>query len=268
MTSTPHDSVLPERGLDLLDRSADQLRLVLATDLDGTFLGGDDHQRRALYEDLEARREQLLLVYVTGRDLDFVRGLIDDPDVPSPDLVIGDVGTTVVRAPGFEPVEEVQDWIDERWGDANQRVLELLDGRQGLRLQPVMGPRRVSYYYEPDLLEAETVDLVVDAGFDVVTSADVFFDVLPRGVQKGPTLLRLIDALDVPDDLVLVAGDTMNDLSLFRTGLRGVAVGNSEPRLVDAVAELPHVHRSDHPGCAGIADAIETFAFFADRPGR
>jgi hydroxymethylpyrimidine pyrophosphatase-like HAD family hydrolase len=68
-----------------------------------------------------------------------------------------------------------------------------------------------------------------------------------------------VDALGLPDDRVLVAGDTLNDLSLFQTRFRGVAVGNAEAPLVDAIDGLPDVHHSAHPGCAGIADAIEHF---------
>ena len=46
--------------------------LILATDLDGTFLGGSDEQRHDLYEHLN-QRDDALLIFVTGRDLDFIR---------------------------------------------------------------------------------------------------------------------------------------------------------------------------------------------------
>ncbi len=237
--------------------------LVLATDLDGTFLGGTDDDRAALYAELIERSDDVTLIFVTGRDLDFVADLIAQPGVPRPDAIIGDVGTTIVNGADFAPIAAVQDWVDSRWGDANDDVLALLDGEPGLVLQPVMGQRRVSYYYDPTVLRPSTIDKVEQAGFDVITSAELFFDVLPRGVAKGPTLTRLIDALDLPDDRVLVAGDTMNDLSLFHTGMKGVAVGNSEARLFEAVADLPDVHCSEHPGCAGIADAIAHFGLTA-----
>lgn len=237
--------------------------LVLATDLDGTFLGGDDVQRATLYAELQRRRDDVVLVFVTGRDLDFVARLLDRPGMPRPDLVIGDVGTSIVHGDDFSPVTEVQRWVEECWGDASQRVAELLDGEQGLTLQPVIGPHRMSYYYEPAELCPTTITKIERAGLDVICSDEVFLDVLPRGVAKGPTLLRLLDTVGLPVDRVLVAGDTLNDLSLFHTGLRGVAVGNSEPRLVDAVAGLPDVYRSEHDGCGGITDAIDHFGFFA-----
>ena len=52
--------------------------LILATDLDGTFLGGSDSQRRRLYDAISARPDALL-VFVTGRDLlwDFANGPIN-----------------------------------------------------------------------------------------------------------------------------------------------------------------------------------------------
>jgi HAD superfamily hydrolase (TIGR01484 family) len=240
--------------------------LVLATDLDGTFLGGDDAQRRALYDDLIRRADDVALIFVTGRDLDFIAELVAQPGMPQPDLIIGDVGTTVVTGRDHTPVVDVQAWVDAQWGAANDRVRALLDGEPGLELQPVMGARRVSYYYDPATLQPSTLVKVRDAGFDVITSADTFLDVLPRGVAKGPTLTRLVDTLDLPRDAVLVAGDTLNDLSLFQTDFRGVAVGNSEPLLVDAIADLPAVHHSALPGCAGIADAIDRFGYFAASP--
>lgn len=236
--------------------------LVLATDLDGTFLGGDEGQRRALYDELIARAETTTLIFVTGRDLDFIAELIAQPGMPRPDMIIGDVGTTIVHGHDFSPVEAVQRWVDERWDDANERVLELLADEPGIELQPVMGERRVSYYYDPAEVPHGAIAKARAAGFDVITSADLYLDVLPQGVAKGPTLERLVDALDLPDERVLVAGDTLNDLSLFETRFRGVAVGNSEPALVEAIADLELVHHSAEPGCAGIADAIAHFGFY------
>lgn len=235
--------------------------LVLATDLDGTFLGGDAEQRQALYEDLRERAaaDALLLIFVTGRDLPFVTDLVTAGEVPHPDLIIGDVGTTVVDGRDLSPVAAVERWIDERWCDAAARVRGLLAGTPGIDLQRIQGGRRVSYDLDPDGFPPEAIARVEREGFDVVASDGRFLDVLPPGVAKGPTLLRLLEDRDIDRDRVLVAGDTLNDLSLFHTGLRAVAVGNSEPALLEAVADLAHVWCSPHPGCAGIADAIARF---------
>jgi hydroxymethylpyrimidine pyrophosphatase-like HAD family hydrolase len=233
--------------------------LVLATDLDGTFLGGGEADRRELYSALAAR-DDVLLMFVTGRDLDFVRELIAQPGMPRPRYVVGDVGTSVYDvARDFAPVAHLEAEIAERWGAATDRVIDMLRDEPGLELQPTPFRHRVSYYYEPELLSEACVGKIEAAGFDCLTSAGVFLDVLPRGVAKGPTLRRIIQALDLPQDKVLVAGDTMNDLSMFDAGFKGVAVGNSEPRLIAALADLPQVYRSPRHGAAGVLDAIRHF---------
>lgn len=232
---------------------------VLATDLDGTFLGGSDEQRATLYRFLETQRDSSLLVFVTGRDLDFIRSLLDEPGFPRPDYIIGDVGTTIVHGDTFEPLPDVQDWVASRWQNANDRVKAMLEGEPSLRLQDVDPERRVSYYYEPASLRPETIDKITAAGFDCITSADTYLDVMPKGIAKGPTLLKFIEALGLHKDDVVTAGDTLNDLSLFQTELQGIAMGNSEEKLVAAIRDLPNVYHSPEPGAAGILDGLQHF---------
>lgn len=238
------------------EQHAASSRLVLATDLDGTFLGGSEAERLELYRWIEARRDRVTLIFVTGRDLPFIRDLVRDTPVPQPDYVIGDVGTTIAGGPAIEPITVLEHEIARRWDDAGPRVRALLEGEPGLRLQETPFRYRLSYHYDPALLAPHAADKVRAAGFDCLLSADTFFDVLPRGISKGPTLLRLIDHLALEGTDVLVAGDTLNDLSLFETGLAGVAVGNSEPALRERVAQLANVYLSPLPGAAGILDAV------------
>lgn len=235
---------------------------MLATDLDGTFLGGSWADRDRLYRWIDRRRDEMVLLFVTGRDLPFIRELCADGDVPFPDLVIGDVGTTVVAGPDLTPVPEVDGAIAARWGDRGDEVRAALADAPGLELQPTPFRHRVSYWYDPDRLTEVTLQRIRDMGLDVLTSADTYLDVLPAGVSKGPTLLHLIDHLGVDPDAVLVAGDTLNDLSLFTTGLRGVAVGGAEPALAAELDALPAdlhalVHRAEGHGAAGILEAID-----------
>ena len=64
--------------------------------------------------------------------------------------------------------------------------------RPNLARQRIYGGRRVSYFFaDPREAEAARVD-VEAAGYAALLSANVFFDVLPPGVNKGQTLLRLL----------------------------------------------------------------------------
>eukprot|EP01065_Artemidia_motanka_P034426 TRINITY_DN4184_c0_g2_i1.p1 TRINITY_DN4184_c0_g2~~TRINITY_DN4184_c0_g2_i1.p1 ORF type:complete len:307 (+),score=50.19 TRINITY_DN4184_c0_g2_i1:64-921(+) len=264
--------------------ATDQPRLVLCTDLDGTFLG--DPGRERLYSAIRAHRSNVMLVYATGRSLPDVRKRLgwdhpeghSGPAVPVPDYLICDVGTTVYHgSPPYRPVESVQRWISDSWGEAGRRVRALLDGVAGLELQgggagwetveSCAAERadlcRVSYYYSPACPLASVRETVVGAGLQFIASHGKFLDVLPGGVGKGTTLLRLLRHRGVEAELSVVAGDTCNDLSLFQVctaaGPRGVVVGNAEQALRDALGEgAPGIHFAAESGAAGVWEGLVT----------
>jgi HAD superfamily hydrolase (TIGR01484 family) len=236
-----------------------QKALVLATDLDGTFLGGSEEARERLYSWINANREQVGLIFVTGRDPGFIRDLTRKGAVPRPDYVVGDVGTTIAsfdRDFILSPIAELEAEIASAWNEANGRVQAALHRINGLTLQSTAFRYRVSYDMDPATFDPAALDIVADMGLDALVSADRFFDVLPKDVSKGPSLLRLLTYLNVPNERCLVAGDTMNDLSMLNMGVPAVAVGNSEPSLLEALKGQEHVHFAKGDGAAGIAEAI------------
>lgn len=232
--------------------------LVLATDLDGTFLGGTDADRKTFYNWIENNRDRVGLIFVTGRDPGFIVQQVRK-GLPVPDYVIGDVGTTIgaFDAQGMvAPIEELEADIAAAWGTAGDSVTVALNKMSGLKLQSTGFRYRASFDYDPDRFDRRALDIVADLGLDALISDDRFFDVLPKGVSKGPSLLRLLAHLGIENSRALVAGDTLNDLSMLELGLPAVAVGGSEPALIDKVADLDHVHVAKGVGVAGIAEAI------------
>ncbi|MBS3895210.1 HAD family hydrolase [Silanimonas sp.] len=239
---------------------------ILATDLDGTFLGGSDAQRDALYSWITERRAGITLIYVTGRSLTTMRDVLESLPL-QPDHLVANVGTSALLGPAWAPHPDVEEWLDMRWrSDAAARLAARLAREfPALEPQPVVEGRRLSYFYD-ECVPLDVLGAVVrEAGFDPLASAGRYFDVLPHGVNKGTTLLRLLDALGLPRGRTLVAGDTMNDLALFQVGLRGVAVGGSEEALLARVADLPNVERAVPPGAGAILPALQ--AMHAARPG-
>ncbi len=240
----------------------DDATFVLATDLDGTFLGGDDAARADLYDWIRRHRASVGLIFVTGRDPQFIGALCDGGDVPWPDYVIGDVGTTIAHVTpdrAIAPIAALEAAIAEVWQDSGDRVRAMLDDVPGLRLQKTAFRHRVSYDLDPDVLEDGTAERVRDAGFDVLISDNRYFDVLPQGVSKGPSLRRLMAHLNVAEHRVLAAGDTLNDLSMLVAGTPAVAVGGAEQPLVEALAGTASVYHARGIGAAGITEAIAHF---------
>jgi glucosylglycerol-phosphate synthase len=233
---------------------------MLATDLDGTFLGGRQADRLSLYRALRASPD-LCLVFVTGRGAESVLPLLSDPLVPDPDYIIADVGATVLHGDGRHPVTPLQWELSTRWVGMDP-ILEALRDMPTLVRQRVPQERRCSYLLEDAELLDEVRARVAHLEVDVLYSADRYLDVLPRGISKGDTLRRLAEHLGVPDAEVVVAGDTLNDLSLFDTGYRGVVVGQAEPALLAATAGRPQVHHATAPGAGGILEVLRNHIGF------
>jgi hydroxymethylpyrimidine pyrophosphatase-like HAD family hydrolase len=239
-------------------------QLVLVTDLDGTLLGGTLAERRAFYGWLEARREQVLHVFCTGRDLHSIDRLLQQDEVlglRAPHLVIGDVGCTVACGASLEPLPLAVDPIEARWRGKPARVAPLMAGAAGVLGQPVHGERRLAYYYDPDLFDHGLIAELEALGVDCVLSDNRYLDVLPPGVNKGTTLISLLKLLDLPGERVVTAGDTLNDLAMFETGLAGVMVGNAEPALRRQLPRLPRTYLAEAHGCAGIVEGLRHFGF-------
>lgn len=238
--------------------------LLLATDLDGTFLGGGQTDRLALYSTLR-QSSNIRLAFVTGRAVESVLPLFDDPSIPRPEYVIADVGATVVHGRSLEPVQPLQQEIERRWIGARP-VLERLAGVAGLVPQPLPQARRCSFFYEDPSVAVHARERLADLSCDVILSAGRYLDVLPPGVSKGATLLRLVAHLGLDRDRVLVAGDTLNDLSLFDHGFLGVVVGNAEPALIELASRRPRVVVTEGDGAGGILEGAAHHGLFDRTP--
>lgn len=231
--------------------------MILATDLDGTFLGGRPESRETLYRVLR-EADQATLIFVTGRGLDRIRPLVNDPSIPTPDYIIADVGATVVDGRTFEPIGPIQTRIESIW-PGEDRVREALSRFEELVPQDVPMERRVSYLVADGEIPPGVREVVEEElGCDILVSAGQFLDVLPPGVSKGSTLLALIERMGLPSDHVVVAGDTLNDLSLFECDLRGIVVGEAEPALVERVRENGDGSHfiASAAGCGGILEGL------------
>ena len=242
----------------------DHPELVLVTDLDDTLLGGPLAERRAFYGWLERQRHRVLHVFCTGRDLGSIdRLLVQDEGLGlrAPHLVIGDVGCTVACGASLELLPSAVDPIQQRWEGKHGPLRALLDGAKGLSPQPISADRRLAYYYDPETFDHGLIAQIEQHGVDCLLSDNQYLDVLPAGVNKGSTLLALLDVLAIEADRVVTAGDSLNDLAMFETGLSGVMVGNAEPDLLAALPRLQGIYLAQGHGCMGIVEGLRHFGF-------
>ncbi|WP_449285807.1 glucosylglycerol-phosphate synthase [Marinobacter sp. PE14] len=233
--------------------------MLLATDLDGTFLAGDPGDRLRLYQLISAHPE-IQLVFVTGRGLESVLPLLSDPTIPQPDYIICDVGCTVVHGGSQQAIQPLQGEIDRIW-PGEQVVEAALSSFAGLQRQEVPQERRVSYFCDVSAVGEGLLEKADELSCEVLFSASKYLDILPRGVNKGSTLTRLVEHLDADPESVLVAGDTLNDLSMYQQSFKGVCVGASETGLLEETELQARVFHAEATGCGGILEAFEHFGF-------
>ena len=100
-------------------------------------------------------------------------------------------------------------------------------------------------------------------GFDCIMSSKVYLDILPSGVNKGSSLLLLAEKLSVDPLNIITCGDSLNDLPLFETGCKSIAVGNSCIDLKDKIRSMNNVYLSVSDGVEGIIEGLKQYHVIA-----
>jgi sucrose-6F-phosphate phosphohydrolase len=225
---------------------------ILATDLDRTLLPNGawpaDSGAIEMFNRLTQEHE-VLLVYVTGRNLALTEQAIRDFGIRYPDVLCGDVGSTIRNYAG-DGWEDDPGWerrvheTSPRWDAEAVRVA--LAGVAGLRLQEPehLNPFKLSYYLDHGDREAllNRVRQALTTGYDaeVVYSFDSvkeigLLDLLPDSATKLTALQYVAEAHGVASDRVVFCGDSGNDVFALTADFNGVLVKNADEQLVDSV---------------------------------
>jgi HAD superfamily hydrolase (TIGR01484 family) len=231
--------------------------LLICTDLDRTLLpNGEAPESAGSREHFAtvARRPDVAIAYVTGRDRTLVGDAIVEWALPEPDYVIGDVGTTLYAlsgggwrvSPGWR-AEISADWA----GLGPDALNELLADIPGLRLQEPekQGAYKLSYYLP---LESDR-ETILEAMWErlghrglqanLVWSVDEplgagLLDVLPASAGKLHAVEFLIRSIGVSRERCLFAGDSGNDLQVLASPIFAVLVANAAQEVRDEALDL------------------------------
>jgi len=235
--------------------------MVLATDIDGTFFGGTSLHKQQLYE-LLASSTNITIVFVTGHGLEETIPVLTDPFIPGAQFIISDAGATIVDGYSFKPVEPLQQDIENKW-PGSSKVRECLKDFVDLKYREVPQQRRCSFFLENETMLKEIESRMNQLGCDIIYSGHKCIDVLPKMVNRGRTLVKLVDHLQVKSGDVMVAAGNMNNLSLFQCGYKAVIVGNADEALVETTKAIKDIYRTQFPGAGGIIMGMEYFGFIS-----
>lgn len=226
---------------------------ILATDLDRTLLPNGtwpvDGNAIALFNEWTTK-QGVLVVYVTGRNLELTESAIREYGVRFPDILCGDVGTTIRHYKnGIWSMD--QGWIDHvhavspRWD--NPAIRNALARVDGMREQEAEHQNEFKQSYYVNHQHRETilaeVEGLVGGKFDEVlvysfdsNNGNGLLDVLPAGATKQTSLEYVAEAYKAGKEIVF-CGDSGNDVFPLTAGFLGVMVRNADEQLVRQVTE-------------------------------
>jgi sucrose-6F-phosphate phosphohydrolase len=227
---------------------------ILATDLDRTLLPNGsweaDDEAIDLFNDL-TKKNNVLVVYVTGRNLSLTENAIKEYGVRYPDVLCGDVGTSIRK---YQHGEWKFDdgWIahvrraSPRWDAA--AIRDAVSGIKGMREQESehLNQFKQSYYVEHDKNDEvlSQVDMLVKGRFDevIIYSFDSqdgkgLLDFLPASATKQTALEYVAGEFGAAKEDVVFCGDSGNDIFPLTAGFRGVLVRNADDQLVRNVKQ-------------------------------
>ncbi|WP_457665051.1 HAD-IIB family hydrolase [Thiolapillus sp.] len=227
---------------------------ILATDLDRTLLPNGswepDPEAISLFNKL-SEKNGVLVVYVTGRNLALTEEAIKEYGVRYPDILCGDVGTSIRKY-------ENGAWkFDDGWIDHVRQESPAWDAKairdavvdiNGMREQERehLNQFKQSYYVEHGKKDQvlKEVDERVKGKFDevIVYSHDPqngkgLLDFLPASATKKTALEYVAEEFDVEKKDVVFCGDSGNDIIPLTAGFCGVVVKNADDQLVENVKE-------------------------------
>jgi HAD superfamily hydrolase (TIGR01484 family) len=257
----------------------------LATDLDGTLIPlagvSDHHTSLVLLADL-LKHNQMSLAYVTGRHFASVRNAISEFDLPLPDWILCDVGTSAFerRADGeFYLVDQYAQTLSAIVLNFVQKdLLNLVTSVPHLRLQESekQGQFKTSFYAPEERLEETVAEINqrlsgANAPYQIISSIDPFtgdglIDLLPVGVSKAFALEWLCHEHNASPRSVIFSGDSGNDMAAFNAGYNTIIVGNAEASIVDQVQEThrcagwpDRLYRASQYATSGVLEGVQHF---------
>ena len=224
----------------------DPTEILLCSDLDRTILpNGEAPESPGAREVLRriARRAQIRLVYVSGRNRKLIQDAIENYRLPLPDFAIGDVGTTIydLDKGSWNKWSAWNDEISKDWPEGGHDELAgMLSDMAQLRPQESEKQNRfkLSYYTDAgadqQVLVQEIRQRLKSRGVrpSVIWSVDEqrdvgLIDVLPERANKVHAVRFLAKSQGISKNRVVYAGDSGNDLAVMVSDIQSILVRNA-----------------------------------------
>lgn len=236
---------------------------LFVTDIDNTLLGDDDALER-LVDILEEHSDKIGFGIATGRHLTSAVNVLQEYNVPRPDMLITSVGAEINFGDDLRTDVEWENHISYKWEP--DRLKAYMKSIDGIELQPSEFQRKhkVSYFIDtaksPSIKEITKFMRENNFKVKVIFSHGQFLDFLPLRASKGLAIWYLASKWSIPMERILTSGDSGNDEEMLRGHNLSVVVGNYSKEL-ETLRKNPTVYFADAEYAGGILEGMEHFNF-------
>jgi len=220
--------------------------LLICTDLDRTLIPNGEQpespQARPLFRQLVSN-PKITLAYVTGRDKKLVQEAISEYELPVPNFVIADVGSTIYEIQNNQWLR-LTDWdeqISVDWQDKTQlNLVTLFNNFDQIKLQEItkQGLHKLSYYVSLDTeLESIITKIRVKLATEKIQANIIWsideksqvglLDILPLSANKYHAIAYLMKNQNFTLDNTIFSGDSGNDLDVLMSPIKSILVANT-----------------------------------------
>lgn len=232
-------------------------RILICTDLDRTLLPNGEQaespRARELFTQV-SQRPDVNIAYVTGRHKALVYDAITEFQLPTPNFVLGDVGSTIyeIKSDDWQLWPDWQTEIAPCWaGFKHDQLTELLSDIEILRQQEAAKQNtfKLSYYAPIDCdvaslsstmqhrLQQKNIRASLIWSVDDIEHVGLL-DVLPENATKLHAIEFLMQQKGYTRENTLFAGDSGNDLPVLASSVNSVLVANARDDVRQQAIEM------------------------------
>ena len=263
---------------------------LLASDMDGTVIpletGAERDAEITHFNEMMTANPHVALAYVTGRHLELGLEGVTRHKLPTPDIFVCDVGTTIYFRDDqnqWQRDEEYRAELKKSWhGHTGTDIARMLADLALLSPQEAEKQKefKQSYYldrshdHEAALTAIHTRLAEHEVEANVIYSVDSLkdvglIDVLPKIAAKDYALDYLWRKLGLAKERIVYAGDSGNDLLAFVSGFNAIVVSNTAETVKDEVRRLAgtkhieeHIFYASTRFVQGVMDGCAHFNLF------
>ncbi len=239
----------------------------IVSDIDNTLLGDAD----SLTEFVNLINELpggIGFAVATGRTVQSAYKVLNENNVPIPDVIISSVGSEIYYNYKGELIYS-NGWdahVSYLW--KRDKIFDLLKQFDFLKYQESDTQRKfkISYYTEENKENLRIIRETLIKNklkVNIIFSHGQFLDILPYRASKGKAIRYLSYRWNIPHENILVAGDSGNDEEMLKGDLLGVIVANYSCEL-DPLKGGKGIYFSNRPYAGGIIDGINYYNFLKD----